>query len=63
VLLPMLFHHGKIGASGCGRASRSMGNRCQPVFFCEADYAAYMALLAEGCRRRGLGLCLISNSK
>jgi REP element-mobilizing transposase RayT len=40
------------------------GNRRQPVFFSDADYAAYMALLAEGCRSAGVAVwayCLMPN--
>jgi putative transposase len=40
------------------------GNRRQNVFFSEADYAAYAALLAEGCRSAGVAVwayCLMPN--
>jgi putative transposase len=40
------------------------GNRRQPGFFGDADYAAYRALLAEGCRAAGVALwayCLMPN--
>ena len=40
------------------------GNRRQQVFFGEADYAAYRALLAEGCREAGVSVwayCLMPN--
>jgi len=30
------------------------GNRRQETFFCEADYEAYMELLAEWCKRCGV---------
>jgi len=40
------------------------GNRRQETFFCEADYEAYMELLAEWCKRCGVGIlayCLMPN--
>jgi putative transposase len=40
------------------------GNRRQPVFFSDDDYAAYKALLAEGCREAGVEIwayCLMPN--
>jgi len=40
------------------------GNRRQRVFFSDADYAFYRALLAEGCRKAGVavwGYCLMPN--
>jgi len=40
------------------------GNRRQPTFFGEDDYAAYRALLAEGCRKAGVAVwayCLMPN--
>jgi putative transposase len=40
------------------------GNRRQPVFFSDADYLAYRALLAEGCRAAGVAVwayCLMPN--
>jgi putative transposase len=40
------------------------GNRRQPVFFGDDDYAAYLALLGEGCRAAGVevwGYCLMPN--
>ncbi|MFC7498306.1 transposase [Enterovirga sp. GCM10030262] len=40
------------------------GNRRQPVFFVEEDYAAYRDLVAEACRREGvrcLAWCLMPN--
>lgn len=40
------------------------GNRRQPVFFEEADYAAYVELVASSCRARGvarLAWCLMPN--
>ena len=35
------------------------GNRRQEVFFSDADYAAYRALLAEHCAASGLRYCII----
>src|ERR1700742_4087496 len=40
------------------------GNRRQPVFLRDEDYAAYRALLAEGCRAAGVSVwayCLMPN--
>ncbi len=40
------------------------GNRRQPVFFGDDDYAAYLDLLSEGCRGAGVevwGYCLMPN--
>ena len=40
------------------------GNRRQPVFFGDDDYAAYLALLTEGCQGAGVevwGYCLMPN--
>jgi putative transposase len=40
------------------------GNRRQQTFFVEDDYAAYLALLSEWCRRRGVEIwayCLMPN--
>jgi putative transposase len=40
------------------------GNRREQTFFCDEDYAAYLALLAEWCPRRGVELwayCLMPN--
>jgi hypothetical protein len=30
------------------------GNRRQPTFFCDDDYAAYLELMGEWCRQRGV---------
>ena len=40
------------------------GNRRQPTFFNDGDYAAYLGLMAERCRERGVEIwsyCLIPN--
>ena len=40
------------------------GNRRQPTFFCDEDYAAYVELMAEWCRREGVKVwayCLMPN--
>ena len=40
------------------------GNRCQPTFFSETDYEAYLDLMAEWCRRLGVEVwayCLMPN--
>ena len=51
-------------AAGVPHHVTQRGNRRQPVFFCEADYAAYGDLLAEGCRAAGVAIwayCLMPN--
>ena len=30
------------------------GNRRQPTFFCEEDYAAYVELMGQWCQERGV---------
>ena len=40
------------------------GNRRQQTFFNDGDYAAYLKLMAEGCRQRAVevwGYCLMPN--
>jgi len=40
------------------------GNRRQPTFFCDADYEAYLDLMAEWCRHHGVEVwayCLMPN--
>jgi putative transposase len=40
------------------------GNRRQPTFFCDDDYAAYLALMGEWCAKQGVEIwsyCLMSN--
>ena len=40
------------------------GNRRQQTFFCEEDYAAYVELMADWCKERGVeiwGYCLMPN--
>ena len=40
------------------------GNRRQPVFFAEADYARYLSLLGHACRKCGTAVwawCLMPN--
>jgi putative transposase len=40
------------------------GNRRQQTFFNDADYAAYLELMAQGCRQRGVEIwsyCLMPN--
>ena len=42
------------------------GDRRQRVFFSDSDYECYRAMLAEGCRRTGVGVpgyCLMAASK
>ena len=40
------------------------GNRRQPTFFCEEDYAAYLELMGQWCKERGVDVwayCLMPN--
>ena len=40
------------------------GNRRQPTFFCEEDYAAYLELMGQWCKERGVAVwayCLMPN--
>ena len=40
------------------------GNRRQPTFFDDEDYAAYLELMADGCREEGVAIwayCLMPN--
>jgi putative transposase len=40
------------------------GNRRQPTFFCEEDYAAYVELMGQWCKERGVAVwayCLMPN--
>ena len=43
----------RVVAAGLPHHVTQRGNRRQPVFFSEGDYAAYLAMLAEGCRAAG----------
>lgn len=54
----------RIVVPGVAHHVTQRGNRRQPVFFDEADYAAYLALVSEACRERGvrcLAWCLMPN--
>lgn len=54
----------RVVAPGVPHHVTQRGNRRQQVFFSEADYAAYKALLAEGCRAAKvevLAWCLMPN--
>jgi putative transposase len=54
----------RVVAAGVAHHVTQRGNRRQPVFFNDEDYAAYRALLAEGCRAAGVavwGYCLMPN--
>jgi putative transposase len=54
----------RVVAAGLPHHVTQRGNRRQPVFFREDDYAAYLALLAEGCRDAGVAVwayCLMPN--
>jgi putative transposase len=40
------------------------GNRRQPTFFNDGDYAAYLELMADWCRKEGVAIwsyCLMPN--
>jgi putative transposase len=54
----------RVVAVGVPHHITQRGNRRQTVFFSDSDYAAYRALLAEGCRNAGVavwGYCLMPN--
>jgi len=54
----------RVVAAGVPHHVTQRGNRRQPVFFGDGDYAAYRALLAEGCRAAGVAVwayCLMPN--
>lgn len=54
----------RVVAAGLPHHVTQRGNRRQPVFFSEADYASYVTLLAEGCRAAGVAVwayCLMPN--
>jgi putative transposase len=54
----------RVVAAGLPHHVTQRGNRRQPVFFGDDDYAAYKALLAEGCRAAGVAVwayCLMPN--
>jgi len=54
----------RVVAAGLPHHVTQRGNRRQPVFFGDADYAAYRRLLAEGCRAAGVAVwayCLMPN--
>jgi putative transposase len=54
----------RVVAPGIPHHVTQRGNRRQPVFFGDDDYATYRALLAEGCRAAGVAVwayCLMPN--
>ena len=54
----------RVVAAGVPHHVTQRGNRRQPVFFGPDDYAAYRALLAEGCKAAGVQVwayCLMPN--
>ena len=54
----------RVVVAGVAHHVTQRGNRRQRVFFSDADYAFYRALLAEGCRKAGVavwGYCLMPN--
>jgi len=54
----------RVVAPGIPHHVTQRGNRGQPVFFGDDDYATYRALLAEGCRAAGVAVwayCLMPN--
>jgi putative transposase len=54
----------RVVAAGVPHHVTQRGNRRQKVFFCDADYETYRALLVAGCREAGvtvLAYCLMPN--
>jgi len=54
----------RVVAPGVPHHVTQRGNRCQPTFFADEDYAAYLDLVAEGCRAAGTEVwayCLMPN--
>ena len=54
----------RVVVEGVAHHVTQRGNRRQPTFFSDDDYAAYKALLAEGCRKAGVAVwayCLMPN--
>ncbi len=54
----------RVVAAGLPHHVTQRGNRRQPVFFGDEDYAVYRALLAENCRAAGVAVwayCLMPN--
>jgi putative transposase len=54
----------RVVAPGIPHHVTQRGNRRQKVFFCEGDYAAYVALMSQWCAERGvevLAYCLMPN--
>jgi putative transposase len=54
----------RVVAAGLPHHVTQRGNRRQPVFFSDDDYATYVALLAEGCRAAHVAVwayCLMPN--
>ncbi|MFH1743198.1 MAG: transposase [bacterium] len=54
----------RVVAPGIPHQITQCGNRRQEVFFCDADYKAYLALVAEWCARRNVTIwayCLMPN--
>jgi putative transposase len=54
----------RVVAAGVPHHVTQRGNRRQKTFFSDSDYASYRALLAESCRKSGVGVwayCLMPN--
>jgi len=54
----------RVVAPGCPHHVTQRGNRRQQTFFCDADYRAYLNLMAEWCGRCGVEIwayCLMPN--
>ncbi|MCH8155643.1 MAG: transposase [Proteobacteria bacterium] len=54
----------RVVAPGCPHHVTQRGNRRQQTFFCDADYRAYLDLMAEWCGRCGVEIwayCLMPN--
>ncbi len=54
----------RVVVPGCPHHVTQRGNRRQRTFFCDADYRAYLDLMAEWCGRCGVEIwayCLMPN--
>ena len=54
----------RLGLPGLPHHVTQRGNRRQPTFLCESDYALYLALLRHWCRKSGTAVwawCLMPN--
>lgn len=61
---PQMARLARVVVEGVAHHVTQRGNRRQQTFFSDEDYAAYVALLAEGCQAAGVevwGYCLMPN--